>query len=302
MRSSAQAGWHGVELRHLAALQAVANERSFSAAAVSLGYTQSAISGQIIALERVVGARLVERIRGSRFVELTEEGEVLVAHAAAIASRLDAAQSDLALLRTGSRRSLRIGTFETVSRPIVADVLRRLAAEHPGVDVSLRESHETGQLLEQLERGKLDLAFTLLPLRNGPFEAAEVYRDEHVLVVRRSDPLAARGAVSLDAVACDRLIRLTAGRPSSTKAMWVEEVASLVAFVSAGLGVGFVPARSVALPPDLTTVELEAGIAPHVVGLAWHAERTLCAEARRFVELAVAVAGSSAARPLLRAM
>lgn len=302
MRSTAQAGWHGVELRHLAALQAVARERSFSAAAVSLGYTQSAISGQIIALERVVGARLVERIRGSRLVELTEEGEVLVAHAAAIAARLDAAQSDIARLRNGSRQLLRIGTFETVSRPIVADVLRRLSTEHPEVDVSLRESHEMGYLLDQLERGKLDLAFTLLPLRDGPFEAAELYRDEHVLVVRRSDPLAARGAVSLDAIACDRLIRVAAERPSSAKAMWVEEVASLVAFVSAGLGVGFVPGRALTLPPDLTTVELEAGIAPHVVALAWHGERTLCAEARRFVELAVAAAASSGVRPLLRAM
>lgn len=302
MPSGVQNGWHGVELRHLAALQAVASERSFSAAAVSLGYTQSAISGQIIALERVVGARLVERLRGSRLVELTEEGEVLVEHAAAIAARLDAAQADLARLRTGSRRLLRIGTFETVSRSLVADVLRRLSAENPGLEVSLKESHEPGNLLDQLERGKLDLAFTLPPLREGPFEAAELYRDEHVLVLRRSDPLAARGTVSLDEVAADRLIRIAAGRPGSGKALWVEEVASLVAFVSGGLGVGLVPARAVTLPPDLTTVELEAGIGPHVVALAWHAERTRCAEAQRFVELAAVAATAPGVRPLLRAM
>jgi DNA-binding transcriptional LysR family regulator len=302
MRSSVHAGWHGVELRHLAALQAVANERSFSAAATSLGYTQSAISGQIIALERVVGARLVERIRGSRLVELTEEGEVLVAHAAAIAARLDAAQADIALLRTGSRQLLRVGTFQTVSRPLVADVLRRLGAEQPAVDVSLRESYDTGSLLDQLERGKVDLAFTLLPVREGPFETAELYRDEHVLVVRRSDPLAARCTVSLDEIARDRLIRLAAGRPGSAEAMWIEDVASLVAFVSAGLGVGLVPGRAAALPPDLTTVELEAGVAPHVVALAWHRDRTPCAQARRFVELAVVSSASAEARPLLRAM
>ena len=163
--ASLQTGWHGVELRHLAALQAVARERSFSAAAASLGYTQSAISGQIVALERVIGARLVDRLRGSRLVELTEEGEVLLSHAAAIAARLEAAQADIAMLRAGSRQILRVGTFETVSRSMVADVLQRLASEHPSLDVSLRESYEPDGLLDQLERGKLDLAFALWSLR-----------------------------------------------------------------------------------------------------------------------------------------
>src|SRR3954447_19491462 len=93
-----QVGWRGVELRHLVALQAVAEERSFSAAAAKLGYTQSAISGQILALERAIGARLVERMRGSRPVRLTPEGEIMLAHAAAITGRLNSAQGEIASL------------------------------------------------------------------------------------------------------------------------------------------------------------------------------------------------------------
>src|SRR5690348_17914080 len=113
-----QVGWRGVELRHLVALQAVADERSFSAAASKLGYTQSAISGQILALERAIGARLFERMRGSRPIRLTPAGEILLAHAAAITSRLNSAQVEIASL-TRARQALRVGTFQTVARTLV---------------------------------------------------------------------------------------------------------------------------------------------------------------------------------------
>src|SRR3954447_17361645 len=90
-----ESNWHGVELRHLIALRAVAAERSFSAAARSLGYTQSAVSGQILALERLIGARLFVRVRGTRPLELTAEGRILLGHASAILERLQAAQLEI---------------------------------------------------------------------------------------------------------------------------------------------------------------------------------------------------------------
>src|SRR3712207_6942164 len=93
--------WLGVELRHLIALEAVAREASFGKAALSLGYTQSAISQQIATLERIVGERLLERPGGPRPVSLTEAGRLLLRHAQAIGARLDAARADLDALAAG---------------------------------------------------------------------------------------------------------------------------------------------------------------------------------------------------------
>src|SRR5581483_5340446 len=79
--------WPGLQIRHLAALAALAQEGSFGRAAERLGYTQSAISQQIAALERLVGQRLVERPGGTRPVRLTPAGHLLEEHAEAILSR-----------------------------------------------------------------------------------------------------------------------------------------------------------------------------------------------------------------------
>jgi DNA-binding transcriptional LysR family regulator len=308
-----QVGWRGVELRHLVALQAVAQERSFSAAASKLGYTQSAVSGQILALERAIGARVFERIRGSRPVQLTPEGEILLAHAAAITARLDTAQVEIAALN-GMRSVLRIGTFQTVARTLVPEAFNRLRTEDPKADLELVESYDLDALLDSLERGKLDLAFTVLPTRPGPFETVELYRDEYVLVCSRLHPLVHVGTVSLEELQALPVIAVdncraqsaaeiaiaAAGRPLNVVRR-LEDVASILAFVSAGLGIGFVPSLAVAeLPPELAVIPIDARVPPRVIALAWHAERRLPPRAVRFVELAATV-GRTLRRPLLRA-
>src|SRR5256714_7242655 len=123
--------WLGIELRHLTALEAVAREGSFGRAAKSLGYTQSAVSQQIAALERIVGARLVERPGGPRPVSLTEAGELLLPHAEAIVARLAPAQADLRAPAGGEGGGLPLGLYQSRGQRDLAQPMPPYAARLP---------------------------------------------------------------------------------------------------------------------------------------------------------------------------
>src|SRR6266705_895101 len=132
--------WLGVELRHLLALEAVAREGSFGKAAISLGYTQSAISQQIAMLERIVGQKLIDRPGGPKRVSLTEAGELLLRHADAIAARLQAARADLAALDAGDAGPLRIGTYQSVGARVLPALFSEFSEQWPDVEITLQES------------------------------------------------------------------------------------------------------------------------------------------------------------------
>ena len=184
----------GVELRHLAALEAVGRTRSFGRAARELGYTQSAVSQQIARLERSVGQRLVDRPGGPRPVDLTDAGRLLLRHADAIVAQLDAAQADLDAFAEGAAGPLRLGIYQSVGARILPGLIRRFKEDWPRVEVSVREEIDAADLLRLLEHGELDLTFADLPLPEGPFDSVEVLTDPYVLLVQAGSELAGREA------------------------------------------------------------------------------------------------------------
>src|SRR3954471_19650400 len=149
--------WLGVELRHLAALEAVGRTGSFNAAALELGYTQSAVSQQIAQLERVVGQQLVERPGGPRRVSVPDAGALPPGPAASIVAQLDAAQADMAAFAEGAAGPLRVGIYQSVGARILPPLLRRFKQDWPRVEVSVREETDAADLLRLLEHGELDL-------------------------------------------------------------------------------------------------------------------------------------------------
>lgn len=305
-----QGGWQGIEFRHLAALESIATEGSFSAAAQKLGYSQSAVSGQIATLERLTGLTLVTRLRGSRKVSLTREGERLVEHARAINARLSAARTDVTEVLAARDDVVRIGTFQSVSQTLLPTVIRALAAETPGVVVTLREDSHGDDHFAMLESGELDVAFVLLPVDHDQIATVELLRDPWVLVVRTDHPLvwqqrpvtaddiSSLQLVTFEQVRAQKLIEgsLRAAGARLRVVNRLVDSASVLAMVSAGLGCGLVPRL---------TVEADAGAArlqglrflplanqpPRLVGLAWRRDRTDDEVVSRLVRLAASTAG-----------
>ena len=293
--------WAGLELRHLLALDAVAHEGSFGRAAVALGYTQSAISQQIAALERIVGERLVERPGGPRPVSLTDAGELLLRHADAIVARLAAAKADLQALAGGEAGTLRVGIYQSVGERILPELMRRYTQAWPRVEIALTESASDAELLALVERGELDLTFADLPLVEGPFDSVELLRDPYVLVVPSDSPLADRGAppstrelAELDLIgfrSCRaEQVVVTALKQPLRYVFRSDQNGTVQALVAAGVGAALVPRLTVDANDERTVVlDLGAKVPPRVIALAWHRDRYRAPAARAFVETAQAV-------------
>jgi molybdate transport repressor ModE-like protein len=289
--------WLGVELRHFLALEAVAREGSFGRAATALGYTQSAVSQQIAALERIVGQRLVERPGGPKPVSLTEAGRLLLTHADAIAARLAAAQADLTALAEGQAGTLRVGVFQSVGQRILPEVMRRFLSSWPQVKVTLTESADDAELLGLVERGELDLTFSDLPLVEGPFESVELMRDPYVLVVPADSQLASESAAptlreiaELDLIGhkhCRTIQRLEATFRRPLQFVFQSDHNQTVqALVASGVGSALVP-RLTMDPEDESTALVELPkVPPRVIAFAWHRDRYRTPAARAFVETA----------------
>jgi molybdate transport repressor ModE-like protein len=296
--------WAGVELRHLAALEAIASEGSFRGAADHLGYVQSAVSQQLAVLERIVGARLVERASGARSVALTPAGELLLHHADAILARIQAAKADLDGLSAGDNGTVRIGAFQSVVGRVLPPVLERFAAACPGVEVTCGEWPTDAPIFDLVADGALDLGFAELPLEPGPFASCELLRMPAALLVAADSPLARRPEPpTLAEVA--RLPHIA--RQTGRSALRGEERLRAVRgtldvvfrsdlndttreLVAAGRGVALVWPLCVDISDErIALIDLGDQLEPMRLGLFWHRERLLTTAAEELGEIARAV-------------
>jgi molybdate transport repressor ModE-like protein len=289
--------WLGVELRHLLALRAVAQEGSLAAAGRRLGYSQPAVSQQLATLERLVGMRLVERRAGGREVALTEAGKRVLRHGSAMLARAQAAAAELRGLEEGTAGPLRLGTIPSVGARVVPRVLRRFTELEPAIEVELAEDGDDQPLLDQVEAGELNLTFAVPPVREGPFDSVEVLHDPYVLLAAPDSPLAKIGdGVSVRRLAKEPLIVcsqshsvddfLNAHGIAAQVRYRIEDNETIIGLAAAGMGLAILPRLVVGeTRADVVQLELATKPPPRLIALVCHADRELTGPVRTLIDV-----------------
>lgn len=289
--------WPGVELRHLLALCAVADERSFVRAAARLGYTQSAVSQQVAALERALGRRLLERTQGRGPIELTDAGRAVMRCAEAVARELSLTKATLDRI-DGGDRVLHVGVHASTGLPLVPDALAELGRN---LSIRLVESPDERYLLELMAHDQLDVAFVSAPVPND-FSGVELFAEEFVGVVGDADAglpepltpqlLAPRPLLALRnqrmLAQLERYFEADGAR--FDVAMTVDHPETACEFAARGHGIALLP-RSLARPGVDRMRELES--APiRRLALAWRSDADLAESVARFVAAVQHVRGA----------
>src|SRR5690349_9910229 len=144
-----------LDVNRLRVLDAVARHGSVTAAAKELHYSQPSVSHHLARLEAETGAHLLQRVE--RGIRLTQAGQLLADRAAEIIGRIDAADAELSAHVGLAAGRVRLAGFSSAIGSLVPRALAALVSRHPGVEVTLIDTHPP-EALELLRAGRIDVA------------------------------------------------------------------------------------------------------------------------------------------------
>ncbi|MEV0092229.1 LysR family transcriptional regulator [Streptomyces sp. NPDC050738] len=254
-----------IDVQRLRVLRAVAEHGSFNRAAAALHLTASAVSQHVAALERSLGTQVVAR--STRGVTLTPAGQIMVGAAESVAAELEHARQQVDRLGTG-RTQITVATFTSGGRLLLPAALDRLAADHPGTVVHVREA-EPEESLPLVRQGAVDLALAYhfdgpLPGEQGPNSSlawTPLMEDPLHVVLPEAHPLAGRETLNIAQLAAEPWVlgcMKTEGylRRYAERAGFVPELRGTTTdyffartLVAAGLGISLIP--SIAQTPPI---------------------------------------------------
>ena len=271
-----------ITLRQLRYLTSLARHRHFGRAAADCAVTQPALSMQVRALEREIGAELVERRPGE--IALTDTGLDVAQRAEQI---LTATRDlvDFARYRDVLSGRLALGIIPTLAPYILPRVLPHLQAKYPQLRLEVRET-QTKLLLDELTRGELDAVMLALPADGADVETLALFDDAFLLAVPAADVLSARSRVGAEDVDQHRLILLEEGhclrdqalafcatsRRDAPAGLGATSLATVMQMVANGYGVTLLPEVAADAEGRDKRVKLLRFSAPEPgrnIGLAW---------------------------------
>jgi DNA-binding transcriptional LysR family regulator len=246
-----------LNLNRLRILVEVASCGSFSAAADSLSYTQSAVSQQIAALEAETGVTLLERL--PRGVRLTPAGQVLLEYAEGIIARLHAAEAEMAAIAGLRGGQLRMASFPTAGATLMPLAIAIFRAQHPEVMLTLAEG-EPEEIGPRLSAGEFDIAllfeFEETSESLGPdLVRVALFEDPMFLALPADHPLAGRPTLRLEDLRAEAWIQTSASSPCARHVVRSchgagfdpvvsfesDDYQTVQGLVAAGVGVALIP-------------------------------------------------------------
>ena len=265
-----------VDLRDLRSFLTVVRTGSFTTAGAELGYTQSAISQHVAALESELGVTLLHR----RPVRPTHEGERLAEHAARIVLRLDVARSELA--QNAARPAvLRVAASPLAAPDLLGQALRAVRAEVPSLGVTI-DAMAPADAVARVADGRADIALVdgvtapdnpLALLDAGLLQSSVLAQEPLVVGMAHDHPLARRSTIDLGTVIDAPWIdapaltvdparfarRSPVTEPAHERLHYSgTDLATLLSLVGAGLGLALLPASACTNRADVVGVLLDA--------------------------------------------
>jgi DNA-binding transcriptional LysR family regulator len=262
-----------LDMRRMQVLRAVVTSGSVTGAAALLGYTPSAVSQQIAALEKEARTDLLERV--GRGVRPTAAGLLLTEHADTIARQVAEAETALADLLAGRTGRLSVRYFATAGASLVAPAVARLRTEHPGVQIELKLI-DPEDPLPDVREGRADLALVVGPRTAGHegVRFLHLLDDPYLAVLPEGHRLADAEALEMSDLAAEPWVgsewpgpcldaQLAACETAGFRPRFVvesEDYVTAQGFVAAGLGVSLIPrlGLGVGVRPGVVVRELRS--------------------------------------------
>ncbi len=283
-----------MELRHLRYFIKAAELLHFTRAAESLHVSQPALSVHIQQLEEEFGTELFHRV--GRGVRLSEAGKVLLLRARQAMKELEEAGREIDAITGLLSGTLNIASLPLYGSQILTSWITEFNRLYPAVNIKAKAmmSHE---IESGVIDGSIDIGLATLPLEHGELSSLELFRDELVLVISSSNPLASKERLSPEDIR-EQPLAWASERMSSTSSLgrYFEEFGfqpqiqvayddghALVELVKNSKFITFLPRLAVQQQPDIKFLPLPAAAVHVGVGLLWN---HLCPASKAFLDLA----------------
>lgn len=204
-----------MELRHLTAFVAVAEELHFGRAAKRLQMAQPPLSQQIRQLEKELGVQLFER--NTRSVRLTSAGQSFLDPVRTVLADLDTATRAAKAAGRGEYGRVTVGFAGASSHETLPLLTRAVRAAHPALELVMKGQTYANVALAGVADGSLDLGFVRLPVTQ-PGVATRVIDEEQLVCALPSDhPLARRRHIPIAALADEPFVSFPSNAGSTVR-------------------------------------------------------------------------------------